>query len=154
MTNEEISPEVARIRSVALTNSICLSSARGDVQQLRALTAQAGADVNAPGTVESGGGLHSPLFHAVAAGQAASLRVLVGSGARLFDHATTGSHQLIHLAASRGHVEVLRVLVDLGVSANTRGRGGTTALHVAARRGHVECVHALVQLGAQPNSQV
>ncbi|XP_065795020.1 ankyrin repeat and SOCS box protein 10 isoform X3 [Muntiacus reevesi] len=56
----------------------------------------------------------------------------------------------LHVAASRGHVEILRLL--LRRRARPDGApGGRTALHEACAAGHAACVHVLLVAGADPN---
>jgi ankyrin repeat protein len=92
--------------------------------------------------------------------------------------AQTGSRSTpLHIAASRGHVAVLRVLIDAGIEVDARNevscgtsqfvvavdrnlpydlvlQNSCTALHWAARRSaNVEIVKMLIAAGADVNAQ-
>ncbi|XP_035866950.1 ankyrin repeat and SOCS box protein 10 isoform X2 [Phyllostomus discolor] len=56
----------------------------------------------------------------------------------------------LHVAASRGHTEVLRLLLRRRARPD-RAPGGRTALHEACAAGHPACVHVLLVAGADPN---
>lgn len=60
----------------------------------------------------------------------------------------------VHLAATRGHVEILRRLSWLQADINAReGKSGRTPLHLAAERGNVSVGRVLLECGAEPNAQ-
>lgn len=67
----------------------------------------------------------------------------------------TGSRSTpLHIAASRGHAAVLRVLIDAGIEVDARNENSCTALHWAARRSaNVEIVKMLIAAGADVNAQ-
>ena len=55
----------------------------------------------------------------------------------------------LHRAASEGHVETIRLLLDRGADINARGTVaalGATAVQVSAVRGHPEAVKLLVEV--------
>jgi len=55
----------------------------------------------------------------------------------------------LHEAARRGHVDVVRLLMEQGADPNAREAGdNTTPLHWAAAHGHTEVVRALLDAGA------
>uniref|UniRef100_A0A8I3WEX4 Ankyrin repeat and SOCS box protein 10 n=1 Tax=Callithrix jacchus TaxID=9483 RepID=A0A8I3WEX4_CALJA len=56
----------------------------------------------------------------------------------------------LHVAASRGHTEVLRLLLRRRARPDS-APGGRTALHEACAAGHSACVHVLLVAGADPN---
>ena len=56
----------------------------------------------------------------------------------------------LHVAASRGHTEVLQLLLRRRARPD-RAPGGRTALHEACASGHTACVHVLLVAGADPN---
>lgn len=51
-------------------------------------------------------------------------------------------------AADGGHLDAVRLLLDLGFPVDARGAGGDTALHQAAIRGHLLVARLLVERGA------
>uniref|UniRef100_A0A8C6MQ60 Retinoic acid induced 14 n=1 Tax=Mus spicilegus TaxID=10103 RepID=A0A8C6MQ60_MUSSI len=60
----------------------------------------------------------------------------------------SGDHHLsesFHLAAAKGHVECLKVMVTHGVDVTAQDSSGHSALHVAAKNGHPECIKKLLQ---------
>ncbi|XP_032609479.1 ankyrin repeat and SOCS box protein 10 isoform X1 [Hylobates moloch] len=56
----------------------------------------------------------------------------------------------LHVAASRGHTEVLQLLLRRRARPDY-APGGRTALHEACAAGHTACVHVLLVAGADPN---
>ncbi|KAF5912151.1 hypothetical protein HPG69_003427 [Diceros bicornis minor] len=50
-----------------------------------------------------------------------------------------------HLAATKGHVECLRVMVTHGVDVTAQDTAGHSALHLAAKNSHHECIKKLLQ---------
>ncbi|XP_073743595.1 ankyrin repeat and SOCS box protein 10 isoform X1 [Callorhinus ursinus] len=56
----------------------------------------------------------------------------------------------LHVAASRGHTEVLQLLLRRRARPDS-APGGRTALHEACAAGHAACVHMLLVAGADPN---
>ncbi|MBK9584408.1 MAG: ankyrin repeat domain-containing protein [Alphaproteobacteria bacterium] len=57
----------------------------------------------------------------------------------------------LHVAAVRGSVEDIKILVDHGANINAKGEYDYTALHHAAEQGHADAVKALMEKGADPN---
>lgn len=56
------------------------------------------------------------------------------------------------LASRKGHVEVIRVLLEEGASTTAKRADGSFALHNASDFGHVEVVHVLLAAGADKNA--
>lgn len=54
----------------------------------------------------------------------------------------------LHLAASRGELQELEILIRNGADLNLPGEHEFTALHLAILRGHVEVVRFLIEAGA------
>ncbi|XP_042532975.1 ankyrin repeat and SOCS box protein 10 isoform X2 [Dipodomys spectabilis] len=57
----------------------------------------------------------------------------------------------LHVAASRGYTDVLRLLLRRRARPDS-APGGRTALHEACAAGHPACVHVLLVAGADPNA--
>ncbi|CAK9115055.1 unnamed protein product [Durusdinium trenchii] len=56
------------------------------------------------------------------------------------------------LAAERGHLEVVRLLLEAGADPNAATRCGHTVLMFAAQNGHLEVARVLLEVGADPNA--
>jgi len=59
----------------------------------------------------------------------------------------------LHIAASEGHVDMVKLLLEHGANPNVRDEVGWTPLHWAASKGHVDVVELLLKHGANPNAQ-
>ncbi|KAL3684572.1 hypothetical protein R1sor_002594 [Riccia sorocarpa] len=93
------------------------------------------------------GDLHLNLLHVAAwTGHMPTIEYL--RTANVSVHITTaGGFTPLHLAASRGHSEVLDSLLEWGiVDVCAVSTEGFTALHLAAYGGHYECVKALLRM--------
>jgi ankyrin repeat protein len=86
-----------------------------------------------PGIRDTGG--HTPLYRV--ANQCASeagpeiVRALVQAGADVKECSGVTRATALHMAARRGHVEIARVLLDLGAAMETRDRKGDMPLQRA-----------------------
>ncbi|RPB22045.1 ankyrin, partial [Terfezia boudieri ATCC MYA-4762] len=58
----------------------------------------------------------------------------------------------LHIAAKKGHLEVVKVLLDKGATINAMTHVNRTALHMAAENGHLEVVKVLLDKGATINA--
>ena len=58
----------------------------------------------------------------------------------------------LHYAAQSGSVDIIKLLLDTGISVNLTDKDGSTPLHVSAEFGHVEATKFLVERGAVINS--
>ena len=64
------------------------------------------------------------------------------------------ARQDLHQAASEGHLEVVRLLVENGANVNARDENGRTPLFRAADEGHLDIVRLLVENGAEVNGLI
>ena len=107
------------------------------------LLIEGGADVDVEGTNKYG-----LLFTACRSGKSEVVRLLVeaGSGSGTAKDGGVWANGL-RRAAGRGHVDVVRLLVDTGVEVECVDGDGKTALCSASRGGRVDVVRALVGEG-------
>ena len=61
------------------------------------------------------------------------------------------SSTMLHVAAHRGHLEVVNFLLVNGAKISTLNGVHLTAMHVAAEKGHLKVVKALYEAGAAPD---
>jgi ankyrin repeat protein len=91
------------------------------------------------------------FFEACALGDVESLRRLLENEASLVrerDERSAFGSTGLHLAASGGHVNAVRLLLEHGADPNARDRGDNAyPLHFAAGAGHIEIVRALLDAG-------
>ncbi|KAB0390008.1 hypothetical protein E2I00_004129 [Balaenoptera physalus] len=98
------------------------------------------------------------LLQAVENGDAEKVASLLGKkGASATKHDSEGKTAVevfrrlcylfssFHLAATKGHVECLRVMVTHGVDVTAQDTAGHSALHLAAKNSHHECIKKLLQ---------
>jgi hypothetical protein len=57
----------------------------------------------------------------------------------------------LHIAAQKGHLEVVEVLLKFGASIDSQDEFGRTALHIACNAGYEEIVEALLEHGSDIN---
>ncbi|XP_032684367.1 acyl-CoA-binding domain-containing protein 6 [Odontomachus brunneus] len=81
-------------------------------------------------------------------GNEAKVREMVGKEPRLSEWMDDIGLLPIHWAADRGHVEILKFLVEQGADLNSLDLEEQTPLHYAACCGHVEAVRYLLSIGA------
>lgn len=56
----------------------------------------------------------------------------------------------LHVACSRGHLEISRILLQFGANHSETALSGIRPLHEAIENGHVEIVRLLISFGADP----
>lgn len=70
------------------------------------------------------------------------------TGPGVVDEADGEGMHLVHWAADRGHVDMLRLLLELGARVDACDAGGQTPLHYAYACGHHQAVTLLLDAGA------
>lgn len=88
------------------------------------------------------------LEEAIRAGDLQKCSAIIESDFNGVDHVNELGDSYLHQAAFHGHVEVVRMLIDVGADIHGKGRRGYTPLHFAALRGHHEVVDCLLEHGA------
>ncbi len=68
-----------------------------------------------------------------------------------FNPRNSRGESLLHVAASRGHIETVAILLELGVRPNAPDDEGKISLHIAAARGDAELIRLLIHAGADIN---
>ena len=89
---------------------------------------------------------------ATQSGHADVISLLANSNSDLDEQKTSGSGETaLHLAAENGHIEAVKVLLDLGASINALQNTAHTPLMYAAYFGQMEVVELLIDQGAELN---
>jgi ankyrin repeat protein len=87
------------------------------------------------------------MHEAACGGDVAEVQRLVAAGLDVDEPCASGLRPL-HYAATNGHLETVKALVESGADKNALTiAGGATPLHLAADGGHVETVMALCHSG-------
>lgn len=101
--------------------------------------------------VEEVTGFNFNMHSAISKGQKGVVRNLLRKGAnpneRYLDRTP------IHLAASKGDVDILKILIDAGAKVDVRSPHGSTPLESAVLNGHLKVVQMIVEHGANIDSQ-
>uniref|UniRef100_A0A8C2ZYJ9 Ankyrin repeat domain 6b n=1 Tax=Cyclopterus lumpus TaxID=8103 RepID=A0A8C2ZYJ9_CYCLU len=82
-------------------------------------------------------------------GQADNVVQLINKGAKVA--VTKYGRSPLHLAAHKGHIEVVRILLKAGCDLDIQDDAGDTPLHVAAALNHKKSVRLLLEAGADSN---
>jgi ankyrin repeat protein len=133
---------------VSSPDPLFLVAANGQVNMVRLLVKELGADVNL--AMDSSA---TPLYIAAEVGHVAVVVCLVEELGADVDQTTNDGATPLLIAAESGHLAVVRCLVkDLGANVNFRTRSGATPFFVAAQEGNVDILCCLAQeLGADVN---
>ena len=59
----------------------------------------------------------------------------------------------LHAGASKGHSDIVKLLLDFGLDINSKNNQGDTPLHLASLEGYVSVVDMLIAKGAQVNAE-
>ncbi|CAK6444115.1 unnamed protein product [Pipistrellus nathusii] len=85
------------------------------------------------------------LLQAVEHGDAEKVASLLGKKGASATKQDSEGKTAFHLAATKGHVECLRVMITHGVDVTAQDPAGHSALHLAAKHSHPECLRKLLQ---------
>jgi len=97
--------------------------------------------------------LSDALLLAAEKGDVAAVKSLLAKGASPNDASSLDSFTPLHHAASRGHLDVVNVLLCAGALADPTNRAAETPLHLACYGGHIEVVVALIEGGADVDAK-
>ncbi|XP_070553325.1 LOW QUALITY PROTEIN: ankyrin-3-like, partial [Ptychodera flava] len=89
------------------------------------------------------------LYYAAQNGQDRVIRLLVANGAQV--EGVKDRETPLHVAGSRGHLECVKVLLELGANVGVKDSNTLTTLHRAANAGHHDVVTVLIGHGADVN---
>lgn len=93
-----------------------------------------------------------PIFYPTLHGETERVEALLDANPGLVTVRTAKDLTPLHVAASRGHAPVVRLLLARGADINGPSSGDAwTPLEWASYRGHIEAVRALLELGADPS---
>lgn len=85
------------------------------------------------------------LLQAVENGDAEKVASLLGKKGASATKQDSEGKTAFHLAAAKGHVECLKVMVTHGVDVTAQDSSGHSALHIAAKNSHPEYIRKLLQ---------
>ncbi|XP_037094837.1 ankyrin repeat and KH domain-containing protein 1-like [Pollicipes pollicipes] len=117
----------------------------GHVEVVRALL-QAGANIEDAN--ENG---HTPLMEAASAGHVDVAQILLDHGAGINTHSNEFKESALTLACYKGHLAMVRFLLEAGADQEHKTEEMHTALMEASMDGHVEVARLLLDSGAQVN---
>jgi ankyrin repeat protein len=90
----------------------------------------------------------STLIRASERGYLEVVQALLGREGTDVNRSDRGGYTALHVAASEGHTEVARALLQAGANARKDNEYGQTPLHYASAKGCIEIVRALLEAGA------
>jgi len=94
---------------------------------------------------------HTPLMEAASAGHCAVAKILLEFGAGINTHSNEFKESALTLACYKGHLEMVRFLLEAGADQEHKTDEMHTALMEASMDGHVEVARLLLDSGAQVN---
>nr|XP_018668743.1 ankyrin repeat domain-containing protein 17 isoform X3 [Ciona intestinalis] len=127
--------------NTALTYACC-----GGYEDVVRLLVDAGAELECHN--ENG---HTPLMEAASGGHVAVAEVLLARGAGINTHSNEFKESALTLACYKGHLQMVRFLLQAGADQEHKTDEMHTALMEASMDGHVEVARLLLDSGAQVN---
>ncbi|XP_069125262.1 ankyrin repeat and KH domain-containing protein 1-like isoform X1 [Argopecten irradians] len=94
---------------------------------------------------------HTPLMESASAGHVGVARILLSSGAGINTHSNEFKESALTLACYKGHLEMVKFLLEAGADQEHKTDEMHTALMEASMDGHVEVARLLLDSGAQVN---
>ncbi|XP_070515069.1 ankyrin repeat domain-containing protein 17 isoform X3 [Cardiocondyla obscurior] len=94
---------------------------------------------------------HTPLMEAASAGHVQVAKILLERGAGINTHSNEFKESALTLACYKGHLEMVRFLLEAGADQEHKTDEMHTALMEASMDGHVEVARLLLDSGAQVN---
>ncbi|GAB6028256.1 hypothetical protein CHUAL_002439 [Chamberlinius hualienensis] len=94
---------------------------------------------------------HTPLMEAASAGHVGVAKILLDHGAGVNTHSNEFKESALTLACYKGHLEMVRFLLEAGADQEHKTDEMHTALMEASMDGHVEVAKLLLDSGAQVN---
>nr|XP_044988818.1 ankyrin repeat and KH domain-containing protein 1 isoform X2 [Jaculus jaculus] len=94
---------------------------------------------------------HTPLMEAASAGHVEVARLLLDHGAGINTHSNEFKESALTLACYKGHLDMVRFLLEAGADQEHKTDEMHTALMEACMDGHVEVARLLLDSGAQVN---
>ncbi|CAI8024804.1 Ankyrin repeat domain-containing protein 50 [Geodia barretti] len=91
------------------------------------------------------------LHDAAERGDVKAVRKLLSTSVNINSRTEDEGDTALLVASCRGHVEVVRLLLEAGASVLIPDKNGTSPLYVASQEGHSEVVDVLVKAGADVN---
>ncbi|KAI7826615.1 hypothetical protein BC939DRAFT_501788 [Gamsiella multidivaricata] len=95
-----------------------------------------------------------PLHITSREGHTRLTKTLVARGARLDQEDKYMCWTPLFYAASEGHVDCVKILLDAGCNVNVADEHGKTPIYYAASEGHVDCVALLIAAGAKAEGRL
>jgi ankyrin repeat protein len=136
------------VKNVFGQNAADLAKAHGNGDAAKLLSGQKVS----PGP-SAQGKLDQDLVQAVALNDLARARELLSRGASREARLSADGFPVLTTAASAGHLEMVRLLVEQGANVNAKGPVGMTALMLASSSGRTEIVRFLLDHGADFNAK-